>query len=151
MDRKIIESNLNFLTGRGIQYATALLTKNILRHSIFDANKQIRELLKSSELHDFGSLQNGVQHKVYVSAHILTFMRDIPSQTSLYKAGTRGDNRMWFGSKGFEVSKPDSTFAIFVYNRELYIINITEIDTNACFISSFKNPIKSFLNDVLNT
>ncbi|WP_308591426.1 hypothetical protein [uncultured Prevotella sp.] len=149
MGKNAIESSLNFLNGRGIQYATVLLTENILRHSIFDANKQIRELLKSTGLHDFGTQQKGVEHKVYVSTHILTFMRDIPSQTSLYKAGTRGDNRMWFGSKVFEVSKPDSVFAIFVYNCELYIINITTIDINACFTSSLKNPIKDFLNKIL--
>ncbi len=145
MNNGLKERNISFLNEKGIKYATVLLTENILSHSIFDANREIRHLLKESGLHDYSVQQNGVEHKVYINTHILTFMRDIPTKTSIYKAGTRGDNRMWFGSPIFEITKPNSTYVIFVYENELYVINISEIDIKACCTTSIDNPVKRFV------
>ena len=46
------ESNILFLQNLGIPYATVRLTENILKHSIFDANSEIRSFLQSQDLHD---------------------------------------------------------------------------------------------------
>ena len=61
-----------------------------------------------------------------VKTHVLTFMRDIPTETSLYRAGTRGDCRMWFGSAIFPVTEVNDLYVVTAIDKELFIINITK-------------------------
>ena len=127
-----------------------MLTDNILNHSIFDASKQIVRYLKEQGIHDFSVQENGKEARILVTTHILTFKDDILSQTSMYKAGTRGDKRMWFGAKVLPFAENGNIFVIIAYKGELFIISESKLDLELCFCTSINNPIKRFLRTFLN-
>lgn len=141
--------NQNYLTGRCIQFEMVRLTANILKHSIFDARMSMRAFLKENCVHDFYSQANGQESKRMVNTHILTFMRVISTETSLYRAGTRGDCRMWFGSAIFPVTEADDLYVVTAIDKELYIINITKIDIETCCQTSFPSPVQKWMKEIL--
>lgn len=146
-DYSVIEkNNMEYLQRNNIPYATVRLTYNILQHSIFDATVPIRSFLKSQGIHDFDTQKNGRDYKAFVDTHILTFMRDVTTETSLYRAGTRGDERMWFGYEILPLTKPDDIYAMLAYKNELYIINISTNELESCFESPYSNTIKYIIS-----
>ena len=142
--------NQNYLAGRGIQFEMVCMTANILKHSIFDAKMSMRAFLREYYVHDFYSQTNGQESKCMVKTHVLTFMRDIPTETSLYRAGTRGDCRMWFGSEIFPVTEVNDLYVVTAIDKELYIINITKIDIETCCQTSFPSPVQKWIKEVHN-
>ena len=75
--------NQNYLAERSVSFEMICLTANILKHSIFDAKMSMRAFLKDNSVHDFYSQPKGQQSKRMVKTHVLTFMRDISTETSL--------------------------------------------------------------------
>ena len=144
------ENNLLFLQKLNIPYATVRLTDNILKHSIFDANSDIRNFLFNQDLHDFEKQGFGQEYKVFLKTHILTFKQSVETKTSLYRAGARGDYRMWFGSGILSLSSPNDLFVITSINKELYTINLSKIDLELCHTSSYINPIKEMFAKFFN-
>lgn len=138
-------ANQNYLNSCGVSFVTVRLTENILKHSIFDASLSIRAFLKEKGIHDFTNQINGQGAKRKIKTHILTFNRDLYSQTSLYRAGTRGDCRMWFGSAVLPISDADDLYAITAINQELYIVNLSKINIESCYQTSFPSPIQQWL------
>lgn len=143
--------NQNFLVGRNVRFEIVCLTANILKHSIFDAKMTIRTFLKEQDVHDFFNQVNGQEAKCKVKTHILTFKRDIQTDTSLYRAGTRGDCRMWFGSAILPVTEADDLYVITVISQELYIVNISKVDIESCCQTSFPSPIQEWIKKVSKT
>lgn len=139
------QGNINFLNEKGISFCLVQLTENILSKSIFDATTQIRAFLKKEGIHDFSLQKNGQDDKLLINTYILTFARVIKTETSLYRAGTRGDERMWFGSPILTVTKPDDLYAIFEKEHEIYLINISKINIESLWKSSVPNPIGEFI------
>lgn len=137
--------NEAFLEQKGIRFATILMTDNILSHSIFDANRQIAKFLKEMGVHDYDAQEKGADAKVMIDTHILNFKDEVMSKSSLYKAGTRGDKRMWFGAEILPYVDDDQVVAIFVKDGELYVLNESKIDIELCYTTSITNPIKFFL------
>ncbi len=135
--------NVEYLDKKGIRYVLVCLTPNILRHGIFDAKVSLRSLLKENRVHDYSSQQPG--EKVSITTHILTFKKDISTSSSMYRAGTRGDARMWFGSEIYTVAQPDDVFAVVPIDGVIYVLPITHIDIEYCCSTSIQNPIKSFI------
>ncbi len=144
------ESNILFLQNLGIPYATVRLTENILKHSIFDANSEIRSFLQSQDLHDYEKQGFGQEFKTFLKTQILTFKRNVETKTSLYRAGTRGDYRMWFGSVILKLSNPNDLFMITAIDKELYTINLSKIDLELCYTTSYPNPIKNMFLSLKN-
>lgn len=142
--------NQNYLAERGVQFEMVCMTANILKHSIFDAKMSMRAFLRENCVHDFYSQTNGKKSKSMVKTHVLTFMRDIPTETSLYRAGTRGDCRMWFGSAIFPVTEVNDLYVVTAIDKELYIINITQIDIETCCQTSFPSPVQKWMKEVYN-
>lgn len=142
--------NQNYLVGRGVQFEMVCMTANILKHSIFDAKMSMRAFLKENYVHDFYNQPNGQESKFMVNTHVLTFMRDIPTETSMYRAGTRGDCRMWFGSAIFSVTDADDLYVVTAIDKELFIINITKIDIETCCQTSFPSPVQKWMKEVCN-
>lgn len=142
----IEKKNIQFLQSNEVHFATVRMTPNILNHSIFDAKTEIRELLKEFCVHDFEAQQFGRNYKVFVKTHILTFKREILTETSLYRAETRGDERMWFGSAILPLANPNDVYVIIPYDKELYIVNVSQIDVAACVCTSISNPIRTIIN-----
>lgn len=146
MKNSVLENeNIIFLEKLGIPFATIRLTENILQHSIFDANLEIRSFLRLHGLHDYDQQGLGSEFKVFLKTQILTFKCSIETNTSLYRARTRGDCRMWFGSIVNKLSDPDNLFMITAIDKVLYVVNISKIDLELCYRSSYPNPINNML------
>ena len=139
--------NQKFFSVKRIPFVIVCLTSNIIKHSIFDAKRDMRNFLKEMGIHDFHTQGFGQEAKVMIPTYILTFRRILKTQTSLYRAGTRGDERMWFGSAILPLTDPDDLYAVTIMDKELYIINITKIDIEKCSQSSFPNPIKEWVKN----
>lgn len=142
------KQNEEFLVNKRISFTTVMMTHNILSHSIFDANKQIVKYLKEQGLHDYDLQKNGKDERVMIKTHILTFTEDVLSKSSLYKAGTRGDKRMWFGAAVLPYTDYNDIFAIIAHEGELYIINESKFDFDLCYMTNVDNPIKVFLKGI---
>lgn len=141
--------NEEYLQNKGIPYTTVVLTKNILSHFIFDANRQIVKYLKEQGIHDYEQQENGKDARAFITTHILTFKNEVLSKSSLYKAGTRGDKRMWFGAEVLPYAEDGNIFTIIAHEGELYIFNESKIDVELCYSTSLDNPIKRFLKNIL--
>lgn len=142
------KQNEEFLVNKRISFTTVMMTHNILSHSIFDANKKIVKYLKEQGLHDYDLQKNGKDERVMIKTHILTFTEDVLSKSSLYKAGTRGDKRMWFGAAVIPYADDKDVFVIIAHEDELCIINESKIDIDLCYMTNIDNPIKLFLKSI---
>lgn len=98
------EMNTEYLYKQGIQYVLVCLTQNILHHGIFDAKVALRELLQNTGVHDYSTQRHG--ERVSIKTRIMTFNKDIEASSSMYRAGTRGDARMWLGVKYIMLLNP---------------------------------------------
>jgi hypothetical protein len=141
------QMNTEYLDKKGVQYVLVCLTQNILRHGIFDAKVALRNLLKEKSVHDYSTQHPG--DRISIPTHILTFKKDIKTSSSMYKAGTRGDARMWFGSEIYKVAKPDDIFAVIPKDGVLYVLPITHLDIEYCCTTSINNPIKLFFAETI--
>ena len=139
--------NTEFLNKKGVQSVLICLTQNILRHGIFDAKVALRNLLKDKSVHDYSTQHPG--DRISIPTHILTFKKDIKTSSSMYKAGTRGDARMWFGSEIYKVAKPDDIFAVIPKDGTIYVLPITHLDIEYCCATSINNPIKHFFAETI--
>ena len=142
------QMNTEYLDKKGVQYVLICLTQNILRHGIFDAKVALRNLLKEKSVHDYSTQHPG--DRISIPTHILTFNKDIETSSSMYKAGTRGDARMWFGSEIYKVTKPDDIFAVIPKDGVLYVLPITHLDIEYCCATSINNSIKLFFAEFIN-
>ena len=142
--------NQNYLEERGVRFEMVCLTANILKHSIFDAKLNIRSFLKEQGVHDFDNQLYGQEGKCKVRSHVLTFSREVLSETSIYRAGTRGDCRMWFGSVIFPMTDANDLYVITPIDKELYIVNISKVDIESCCHTSFPSPIQKWIKEVGN-
>ncbi len=141
------QMNTKYLDKKGVQYTLICLTQNILRHGIFDAKVALRNLLKEKSVHDYDAQKPG--EKVSISTHILTFKDDITTDSSMYRAGSRGDARMWFGSEIYNVASPDDIFAVIPVEGIIYVLPLTHLDIEYCCTTSRNNPVKQFINKIL--
>lgn len=135
--------NIEYLNKHKIRFVLINLTQNILDHAIFDAKRELQNWFKESGVHDYST--QGPGQKVMIKTFILTFKKQIDGESSLYRSGTRGDARMWFGSEIYDVVSPDDICAVFLRDKEIYVINISKIDIDYCCTTSLKNPIKTFI------
>lgn len=142
------QMNTEYLNKKGIQYVLVCLTQNILHHGIFDAKVALRELLRAKCVHDYDIQNPG--DKISIPTHILSFKKDVETSSSMYKAGSRGDARMWFGSEIYKVAKPDDIFAVVPHNGVIYVIPVSHVDLEYCCTTSLGNPIKLFISEYNN-
>ena len=152
--RKLSElelQNEDFLKEKGVRFAKVQLTENILSHAIFDATQEIIKFLREEGIHDFSQQANGKEAKIFIPTHLLTFKQTVEMKTSLYKASTRGDKRMWFGSEVFRYVENDDIIVLMAFNKELYIINITHLNIDSCYRTGINNPIKTYINNNISS
>lgn len=140
--------NQKFLIHLHARFEIVCLSSNILKHAMFDAKKNIRSFLKEYGIHDFYTQPFGQNAKCMIRTHVLTFKRDIWTETSLYRSGTRGDCRMWFGSVILPITDVDDLYVITAVDKELYIVNISKVNLESSCKSSFPNPIQTWLKAV---
>lgn len=96
--------------------------------SIMDATKPLRELLKFAKVHDYENQGQGQENKVIIESHFVTKDDVINTTASLYRPNTKhGDPRIWFSDLK-KYCKPCNLLAILVFNKELYVINLSDIE-----------------------
>ena len=94
--------------------------------SIMDATKPLRELLKFAKVHDYEKQGQGQENKVIIESHFVTKDDVINTTASLYRPNTKnGDPRIWFSDLK-KYCKPCNLLAILVFNKELYVINLSD-------------------------
>lgn len=115
---KILESS-------GIAYELLFLTGTSLTKSILDATAPIAQLLKSKQVHDFDSQEQGNDHKVHIPCIILSNGQREETKASLYRANTRGDARFWLG-RLHNFASPEQVFALFIENNNIIALNLSD-------------------------
>lgn len=145
--RELSESenrNLSIIADKNLPYVLVQLTATALKHGMTDATKQVRSLLKDTGLHDYETQEFGPESKVYLNTRIVTFRRTIETQSSVYRSGSRGDCRIWFGSEIYPLTDADDFYSVVVKGGVLFLFNITKLDIQSFISSSIPNPIKTF-------
>ena len=94
--------------------------------SIMDATKPLRELMKFAGVHDYEKQGQGQENKAIIEAHFITKDDVINTTASLYRPNTKhGDPRIWFSDLK-KYCNPRNLLAIFVYDKSLYVINLSD-------------------------
>ena len=140
---------MHFLTDMQIEHTTMTITQTGYEKGIMDAVASLRIFLQENDIHDYGSQEQGSQHKKLVETYILTDNKEYKTFSSLYRPiAKKGDPRIWiYGLKDY--IKPNDCFVIIAKERKLYVINITVVDIEKACTSSF-SPIGELINE-LNT
>ena len=116
--------------------------------SIMDATKPLRELLKFAKVHDYEKQGQGQENKVIIESHFVTKDDVINTTASLYRPNTKhGDPRIWFSDLK-KYCKPCNLLAILVFNKELYLINLSDKEIQASLFN--KGHVFSYLELSLN-
>lgn len=116
--------------------------------SIMDATKPLRELLKFAKVHDYEKQGQGQENKVIIESHFVTKDDVINTTASLYRPNTKhGDPRIWFSDLK-KYCKPCNLLAILVFNKELYVINLSDKEIQASFFN--RGHVFSYLELSLN-
>lgn len=113
------------LSNSGIAYQLLFLTETGLTKSILDATAPIVQLLKTKQVHDYGSQPQGTEHKVMLPCIILSNGLREETTVSLYRATNRGDTRFWPG-RFHNFSTPKQVFALFVENSNIVLLNLSD-------------------------
>lgn len=96
--------------------------------SIMDATKPLRELLKFANVHDYDKQGQGPENKVIIETYFVTKDNVINTTASLYRPNTKdGDPRIWFSNLK-KYCNPCNLLAILVYDKSLYVINLSDLE-----------------------
>ena len=120
-----IERFLPLFSDIGISVAFLVPTPTGYEKSIMDAIGSIRSLLKDEGIHDYETQQQGPAAKQMWPSKFITPDGFIETEASLYRPITKkGDPRIWFKSLR-KYCRPCNLLSIFVYNRELFVMNLS--------------------------
>lgn len=141
--------NMEYLVNRNIRFTQVQITATGLKKSILDATAPMRVYLKENSVHNYELQPKGQDFKVTVPTHILTGFKDIVTQTSLYRPETKdGDPRLWI-YRLKETTEADDIHAIIALNpKELYVINLTQVDIIKYCETSIENPIRDLVHNL---
>jgi hypothetical protein len=117
------------LTESGITYELLFLSETGLRKSILDATAPVANLLKAEHVHNYDLQQQGVGHKVTLPCILLTDSQRVETKISLYRPSSKeGDRRFWPGRLS-TYGSPHQVFALFVANRSIVLLNLSDNQT----------------------
>lgn len=141
--------NMEYLVNHNIKFTQVQITATGLKKSIMDATTPMRAYFKENKVHDYELQRKGQDFKVIIPTHILTGFKDITTQTSLYRPETKdGDPRLWV-YRLKETTEADDIHGIIALNpKELYVINLTQVDIIKYCETSIENPIRDLVQDL---
>lgn len=109
----------------GIPVAFLVPTATGYEKSIMDATAPVRELLKSSNIHNYDAQLQGQEHKHIVRAWFVSHNMLIETSASLYRPMTKkGDPRIWFSNLK-QYCNPYNLLALVVIKDEIYVFNLS--------------------------
>lgn len=117
-----LKARLEALDYSGYPYAILRPTYTGLKKGIIDAIKPFRDFLRDNKIFDYA----GGGCRFTTNAEIVLEDRMVPVQVNLYKAKTRGDERIWIPSLTGYVEREETI--VFVYCKgKLYILNVARL------------------------
>jgi hypothetical protein len=144
-----IEINrIKLLTEKSVDLTLIEPTENGLRKSIMDATGSVRSYLKSKLVHDFTLQKQGPENKVQIPSQLISSDRLTSSVASLYRPITKkGDPRIWFKGLGSYAVSND-ILGIVEFEKQLYVLNITQLDLKGLLATNGTNPLKELVNEI---
>ena len=141
--------NMEFLVNHNIKFTQVQITATGLKKSILDATTPMRTYFKENGVHDYEYQQQGPEHKVKITTHILSRFKDTLTHTSMYRPVTKdGDPRLWISGLN-KFTEADDIHAIIAANpHELFVINITRVNIENQCTTSIANPIQDLIHDL---
>ncbi len=144
------QERLAILTNYSVSATLIEPTATGLKKSIMDATHPVRNYLKEQQLHDYTLQAQGPQYKIFISSIIYDVQKTIKSKASLYRPKTKkGDPRIWFYGLTKHVM-PNDILALIHWQKQLHVINITQIELEKITTSVLVNPIKDLLETIRN-
>ena len=145
---KLEIERIKLLTENSVEITLIEPTRTGLEKSIMDATGQVRSYLSAKGIHNYESQKQGTENKVVIKSYLVGQTELINSQVSLYRPTTkRGDPRIWFKGLG-DYSRPNEIIGIFVFQNELYVINISSIDISLLLDEKKNNPLKEIISEI---
>ena len=143
---EIESKNLIELNRFGFESVLLYLTETGLEKAILDAVEPLRVLLKKQRIHDYSNQKQGQTFKVLMeSVHLGNEIQKL--QTSLYRPETKnGDPRIWFYGIN-KLAKPNDVLSIFVSERKIIILNLTQSNLASDVRSKRINEVIQFLSN----
>ena len=141
--------NMEFLVNHNIKFTQVQITATGLKKSILDATTPMRTYFKENGVHDYEYQQQGPEHKVKITTHILSRFKDTLTHTSMYRPVTKDeDPRLWISGLN-KFTEADDIHAIIAANpHELFVINITRVNIENQCTTSIANPIQDLIHDL---
>lgn len=145
---KLEIGRLKLLTEKSVEVTLVEPTSTGLEKSILDATGSVRVYLKSKGIHDYEIQNRGQESKIQVNSYLVGAERLINSVASLYRPNTKkGDPRIWFKGLG-AYAKANDILAIFAYDNDLYVVNISRLDFEKLINQVANNPLKDLVNEI---
>lgn len=141
-------NKIKILTENSVELTLIEPTETGLKKSIMDATGPVRNYLKEKNLHDYSIQKQGQENKIQIAAFLIEDGKLSPSIASLYRPNTKnGDPRIWF--RGLPVyAKANDALAIFEFEKDLYVLNITRLDLLTLLCPNQKNPLHDLVGDI---
>jgi hypothetical protein len=141
-------NRIKLLTEKSVELCLIEPTGTGLEKSIMDATGSVRTYLKANNIHDFELQKQGQKSKIQIASYLIGTNELINSLASLYRPNTKkGDPRIWFKGLGSH-SKANDILGIIAFNKELYVLNITQLDLQKLIESEISNPLQELVNEI---
>lgn len=145
---KVEIERIKLLTEKSVEVTLIEPTVTGLGKSIMDATGSVRSFFKDKNIHDYGLQNQGQESKVLINSYLITSDGLINSSASLYRPNTKkGDPRIWFKGLG-AYSKANDILGIISYERDLYVVNVTQLDFESLINGLGNNPLKELVNEI---
>ncbi|MCF8452571.1 MAG: hypothetical protein K9G42_05165 [Pedobacter sp.] len=144
------EQNIKTFTENSVELTVIEPTRTGLEKGIMDATGPVRNFFEKHNLHDYSSQGKGQENKILIKAYLVYPDKLKSSIASLYRPVTKkGDPRIWF--KGLtQYCEPNDILGIIVYNKELFVINLTKFDVRFIIENLSNNPLKELIEEIRN-
>jgi hypothetical protein len=141
-------SRIKLLTEKSVELCLIEPTETGLVKSIMDATGSVRTYLKSNSIHDYEFQKQGQENKIQIPSFLISSDNLISSVASLYRPNTKkGDPRIWFKGLG-NYANANDILGIFVFENELYVLNITQLDLHRLLAVNVSNPLSDLVNEI---
>ena len=141
-------NRIKLLTEKSVELTLIEPTENGLQKSIMDATGSVRIYLKSKSVHDFDLQKQGPKNKIQIPSQLISADGLISSVASLYRPVTKkGDPRIWFKGLG-NYADANDILGIVEFEKQLYVLNITQLDLKKLVEAKTTNPLKELVNEI---
>ncbi len=145
------EDKLKLLTRNSISFALLEPTRTALKKGIIDATGSVRKYLKYCDIHNYETQGQGAKENgVIIDSFLYTADKIIKTRASLYRPkakGKGGDPRIWFSGLPKNAS-PNDILVLICFNKEIQILNLTQLPLDTLINSMIKNPVKELVTAI---